>query len=381
MKRPRTLIALLLLLPLACSDDNSSSSDTVAPTDAAVTTVAPVVTDPPAPTTTEEIENWEKIVAPADCMCSDGSEFSIFVRHASSSKVMFFFQGGGACFDANGCDPTSGQYLPRVIGPADIGEGEGIFDFDNPDNPFADFSVVFVPYCTGDVHIGNAVHDYGLSDSGNDVVVHHNGYVNGTTALAKLVELFPDAAEVVVSGESAGSIPTPLYAGLLHDQLPNARLTVLADGSGAYPDVPSLNSFIGGLWGTVNAIPDWPENADATAENWSLPGLFVRAGAHDPAITFARHDYAFDETQAFFGALAGVEADDLVTLIDRNETQIEASGITLFSYISPGDSHTVLGKPAFYTETVEGTSLRDWVAALVAGTPVTDVHCTECTSI
>ena len=371
------LLALVFLLPVACGDDNSSSSDSVATTDVSVT-VAPVVTEAPAPTTTQPVEQWDRIVAPPDCMCSDASEFALFVRHASASKVLLFFQGGGACFDVDGCDPTSGLYLPRVLPPAALGTGKGIFDFDNPDNPFADFSVVFVPYCTGDVHLGNSVHDYGVNDVGSEVIVHHNGYVNGTQAVTTLVELFPDADQIVVAGESAGGVPTPLYAGLVHDQLADARITVIADGSGAYPDVPSINAFIGGLWGTVNAIPDWPENADATAENWSLPGLFVRASAHDPAITFARHDYAFDKTQAFFGALAGVDADQLVTLIDLNETQIEASGATLFSFISPGNAHTVLSKPAFYTETLDGTSLRDWVAALVAGTPVTDVHCTEC---
>ncbi len=130
--------------------------------------------------------------------------------------------------------------------------------------------------------------------------------------------------------------------------------------------------------GTLGAVPDWPEFVGVTPESQSLPGLFVKAGAHDPAITFARHDYAYDATQAFFGNLAGFDASELVRLIDLNETQIEAGGVTLFSYISPGDSHTVFSQAAFYTETLNGTLLRDWVAALVAGTPVEDVHCTEC---
>ncbi len=372
-----SVLALLLVAPLACGKDDSSTADTVAKT-----TIAPVVTDAPttteAPTTTAAPEEWETVVAPSDCMCSDGSEFSFFVRKANPAKVMFFFQGGGACFDVVTCDPADPQYTTTVNGPGDLADGQGIFDFDNPDNPFADFSVVFVPYCTGDLHLGTAVHDYGASASGAEVVVHHNGYVNGTTALAKLVELFPDASEVVVTGESAGSAPTPLYAGLVHDQLPDARITVIADGSGAYPDVPGINATIGTLWGTLAAAPDWPEFAGITAESQSLPGLFIKAGAHDPAITFARHDYAFDATQTFFGNLAGFDASELVTLIDLNETQIEAGGVTLYSYISPGDSHTVLSQAAFYTETFNGTLLRDWVADLVAGTPVEDVHCTEC---
>jgi len=234
---------------------------------------------------------------------------------------------------------------------------------------------VYVPYCTGDVHVGNTTHDYG-----NGVVVHHNGYVNGTTALDRLAELFPDAAELVVTGESAGSVPTPLFAGLAADLLPDARITVLGDGSGAYPDIPGINAVIGDAWGTMNAVPDWPTNADVTIENWSLPGLYVRAGNHAPSITFARHDYAFDQTQQYFAALAGIPADNLVSLIDLNETQIEAAGVTLWSLMSPGDSHTVLGKPDFYTEEVDGTSLLKWVITLVGGDTVADVHCTVCTT-
>lgn len=61
----------------------------------------------------------------------------------------------------------------------------------------------------------------------------------------------------------------------------------------------------------------------------------------------------------FFAGLVGIPADDLVSLIDSNETQIEASGIELWSYISPGDTHTILHRPEFYTQTVNGVALVD----------------------
>ncbi|MDO8363508.1 MAG: pectin acetylesterase-family hydrolase [Actinomycetota bacterium] len=382
MNRWRALLAAGLLCGalVACSD-GGGLTDSPTPTtggrielsDTAFATLPSLV----GTTTTVPVQEWEAVTAPADCMCSDGSEFTYFVRTASPTKVLFFMEGGGACFNAETCGP-GGETYKRTVGNSGTdllaGTGTGIFDFENPDNPFADYSVVYVPYCTGDVHIGNTTHDYG-----DGVVIQHKGYVNGTTALAALAERFPDVAVVVMAGESAGSIPTPLYAGLAHDLLPAARLTVLADGSGAYPDVPALNLALGTVWGTANAIPEWPENEGLTPEQWSLPGLFVQAGLHAPDITFARHDYAFDQTQAFFSGLVGLAADDLVTLIDLNETQIEAAGIDLASYITPGDSHTVLHAPEFYTEVVNGVSLLDWVTALVAGVPVDDVHCTECT--
>ena len=292
----------------ACSDDGdtapgtspaATSTETAAPdtTETTASDTAAPATEASAATAADTAapdSEWQTLVAPPDCMCGDGSEFSYFVRRADPAKVMFFLEGGGACFSAESCAPSSDTYK-REVGHDDGmngGGGQGIFDFENPANPFADYSIVYVPYCTGDVHIGNNTNDYG-----NGVVVEHKGYVNGTTALNSLAELFPDATHLVVTGESAGSVPTPLYAGLAADLLPAARITVLADGSGAYPDVPGINSVIGTVWGTMNAVPDWPVNADATPETWSFPGLFVRAGTHAPAITFARHDYAFDQTQ------------------------------------------------------------------------------------
>lgn len=371
--------AVLVGLVAACSSDGDSvavdttvattTPDTAADTTAPETTTADTVAGPETTAFDATQLSWEAVDAPADCMCFDGSGFTYYVRKANPEKVLFFFEGGGACFDAGTCAPDSNSFKRTDDSPA--GRDAGIFDMTNPANPFQDYSIVYVPYCTGDVHIGNSTHDYG-----NGVVIQHKGFVNGTTALNTLAELFPDAKELVVSGESAGSVPDPLYAGMAHDLLPDARITVIADGSGAYPDIPGINAVIGGAWGTLDAIPDWPENEGMTVEKWSFPGLFIQAAAHAPDIVFARHDYAYDQTQAFFSSLAGISADNLVELIDKNEQQIEAAGVDLFSYISPSDSHTVIGSPGFYTETQNGVSLLDWVTALVQGEPVEDNHCT-----
>jgi len=321
-------------------------------------------------TTATAGEGWEQVVPGGDCRCSDGSEFSFWVRKANPKKVVFYLQDGGACFSAKTCAPDSGLYQTRPNeGPTEEG---GIFDFADERNPLADYSVVYVPYCTGDVHIGNATTNYAPG-----LTVHHKGYVDGITALDRLTATFPDATEVVVVGESAGSVAAPLYAGLASDRLPNARITALADGSGSYPDLPRANKIIA-AWGTGNALPRWPENGGPTA--WSFPGLFIQSGRHDPKIVFARHDYAYDERQKMWYPIAGIPAKDLLSLIDANETQIEGAGVDLLSYIAPGNEHTALTEEQFYTENVNGQRLVDWVTRLIAGKPVDDVHCKECTA-
>jgi hypothetical protein len=389
MKPNRALIvglAACAVLVAACggsSTTKSSStaaggaSSTLAPTTVATTAAAEPATTAPAPATTAPAATvtWEQVKPGGDCMCSDKSEFSYLIREADPNKVLFFLEGGGACFDVKGCGPTSQAFTRTANASAEgLSSGKGIFDLANPKNPFANYSMVFVPYCTGDVHLGNITKDYG-----EGVVIEHKGFVNASAALDGLAKRFPNAGEIVVAGASAGSVPSPLFGGLARDRNATARITVLADGSGGYPDLPVLNTaIITNTWGGDKNVPKWPTNADVTPENWSFPGLFVRAGAHAPDIVFARHDFAFDNTQVFFAGLAGLDAADLVKLIDKNEADVEAKGQKLFSYISPGSEHTIVGKPDFYTQTVNGVVFVEWVRSLVEGKPIEDVHCTAC---
>jgi hypothetical protein len=317
---------------------------------------------------------WEQIVPGGDCRCSDGSEFNFWVREADPEKVVIFFQDGGNCFSAETCAPDSGLYNTTITEGPDQG---GVFDFAYESNPFADYSVVFVPYCTGDAHLGNATTEYA-----DGLTIQHKGYVNGTAALDHLAATFPGATDVAVMGESAGSVAAPLYAGLVSDRLPDARITVLANGSGATPDFPDdIRGRLAAAWGIGNAIPPWPENAGLTAEQWtSDSGLFIQSGRHDPDIVFARVDYAYDARQQLGFSHFGVPEEDLLSRIDANETEIEGAGVTLLSYIAPGDNHTALSDGAFYTEEVNGEKLVDWVTRLIEHEPVDDVHCTECTS-
>ncbi len=387
-----------MLLIAACASDAGTTSDTATPeatdapsTEAPASTETPPSSDPPAtdpparqPPATDppssdppaEPTAWARIVPESeDCACSDGSEFALFERPADPTKVMFYFEGGGACFSAATCDPEIGSYTPNIGQTVDNLAGRGgLFDAGNEFNPLADYSIVYVPYCTGDVHIGNATTDYS-----DDLTIEHRGYANALAALDHLASTYPDVDELLVTGASAGSVPTPLMAGLAGDVLPAANIVTFGDSSGAYPDVPAVNEVIGSLWGTTNAIPDWPENDGLTAADWSFPDLYVQAGLHNPEITFGRFDYAFDEVQATFGALAGVAADDLLTLIDDTEAQVEAGGSPLASYVAPGSHHTIMGSDLVYELEVEGVKLIDWITELVTGDVPDDVRCVECT--
>lgn len=368
--RPLLLAVMaLVLLAAACGGDDSSgeaAADTTAATDdttAEGTDYAAVAAD----------AEWEEHVPGGDCQCADGSEFSFWSREGDPEKVVLFFQGGGACFTAEMCSFTDGTYTVQADGSQVTSGSAGVFDAANEANPFRDYSFVFVPYCTGDIHLGDAVHDYG-----DGLTVNHVGYVNASAGLDYVVENFPDASEVFVTGSSAGGVPSPMFAGLASDALPDADIASLSDASGAYPSSPAINAAIGSLWGTFANVPDWPENEGLTPEDWGVPTLFVQAGLHDPDIRFARYDAAYDEVQQEFSDAAGFAGDDLKTTIEDNEAQIEADGVPVASYISPGTVHTILGDNAMYDLEVEGVPFIDWLTDFVAGDGVGDVVCVDC---
>lgn len=363
------LAAVLVLSGLAaCSDDDSSSGGG---TSGAASSAATQTPDASGPIT------WEKVSAPAECQCSDASEFHYWVHRGDPSRVVFFLEGGGACFSAETCapgqsatsTPNLANGLPDQPGTTGHPADTGLLDLSNPDNPLAGASVVYVPYCTGDLHLGDTTHDYG-----NGVVIQHKGRTNADAALDTLAQDFPDAEQVIVYGQSAGSAGAPLYGGLAHDLLPDAKITVLADASAAYPADPTITTVIGGLWGIFDQLPNWPETAGDPPTDWNLPGLLIQTSQHVPGVELATINTADDQTQRRFADLIGLSGTPLVQLIDGNNQLVEAAGVDLHSWVGPGTEHVSTARDDVYTTEVNGTKLIDWISEVVDGDDVADVH-------
>jgi Pectinacetylesterase len=330
-----------------------------------------VASTSPATTTAAADRTWNKVVPGGDCECADGSEFAFWERRADPTKVVFFLDGGGACFDATTCAFTGlgaggeENYDWKITDdPATEG---GIFDFARADNPFRDYSFIYVPSCTGDAHLGDVTRKYSPK-----LTVEHNGFVNGTTALSQVAEHYPDAEQVVVVGKTVGSVAAPIYGGLVSDMLPDAQVTVFGGQSGHIPDDPDLNAeVLGELWGAYANRPDWEVNEGLTARDWGAPRFWVQAGLHDPDIVLARFDFAYDRE-------AGEDQSDQLAVIDGNEAAIEDAGVVLHSYTAPGNGHGIFEWPTFYEVEVNGEKLVDWVTRLIEDEAVDDVHCRQC---
>lgn len=323
---------------------------------------------------------WQKVVPGGDCACADSSEFAFWDHKADVTKVVFYLDGGGVCFDAASCanqnTPTTGEregpdYDPNIEGENPGGEG-GMFDLTRAENPFREYSFIYVPLCTADAHLGNANREYSSA-----LTVEHKGFVNGMAALDYLAKHYPDATQVVVLGKTAGASAAPVYGGLAADLLPDARVTVFGAQSGAFPDDADLNARIGELWGAFDTMPDWEVNEGLTARDWGSRRFWIQAGLHNPDIVLARFDYAFDshatETLKYL-SVEGVDPSNTLAVINGNEAAIEAAGVVLHSYTAPGEGHGILEFEEFYSMEVSGVTLVDWIKALIDGEPLDDVR-------
>ena len=118
--------------------------------------------------------------------------------------LLIFLNGGGACWNQVTCESdTLAGYLdgfgPEEWAGIEAAAAEagnfGYFDRDIAVSPFRNYDMIFVPYCTGDMHVGSAVVHY---DDGAEM--HHIGYKNYGLFLEALKRAFSDASRVLLSG-------------------------------------------------------------------------------------------------------------------------------------------------------------------------------------
>ena len=198
----------------------TTSPATVPPT---APPTAPPTTEPPGPQWTETPVEGARLLR--------RQPLTIYERVADPTKVVLYFEGGGACFSARHATPTSPTYTVNRNGvtTSTLGRLGGYFDVQHGEparHPFVRVrAVLHRRRARGQHH----------QDYGNGVVIEHRGYANATKALDYLVAQYPDAEQVVVTGESAGSVPTALFGALVADRLPDAGVVTFGDSSRRLP--------------------------------------------------------------------------------------------------------------------------------------------------
>lgn len=309
---------------------------------------------------------WISVEPGGDTVCSDGSPFRYFVYTGSSERVLVYMQGGGACWNDLTCAlggsmspqscPTEAEFLEGV----DSHRYDGVLDQTNPDNPFLGWTIVYVPYCTSDIHWGQNTKEYA-----GGLVQHHMGFVNASSAMNWIYEHRPNPDMVVASGCSAGGYGALLHSTYLAEHYPTAAVRVLVDSAAGV----TAGTFIADAMEVWNARPGMPAFipalANADFSTITFQQVFSAIASHFPQHRYALYSPTNDELQIFiYKAMGGKEADWPQLNLAAADSLL-SSEPNFTCYLPAGTLHCVLPFKAFYLRQIDGTVFRDWVAQLV----------------
>ena len=372
------LVLGLALFGMACQGEEEKGEATATPAataTGAATAAASPTTTAGSPQTPELASGWTKIAPGGETICSRGTPFAYFVHPGTVNRLVVYFQGGGACWEAKTCS-LRGLFKETADDSDNPAQAaEGVLDLENPDNPFKDWSFVFIPYCTADTHWGNNTQTY--TSGATNVVIHHKGFVNFSAVLDWIQANLEKPEKIFVSGCSAGSYGSIMGAAHIQKVYPDVPLYQLGDaGAGV-----STGDFLQGSfpnWNAAASFPDWIPAPDGSWDKVaSLADLYIAVANYYPNDRWSQYNAAHDQIQTImYSAMGG--ADDWNRLMLASIQKIQESAPNFHAYIAPGAIHCITGDDIFYTREVNGVRFRDWVDAMVNDKAWDDVMCADC---
>lgn len=157
------------------------------------------------------VGKWYRITT-SEMKDSEGGKYRAFFKKGSENKVLIYFAGGGVSINEEMArDDTYNTTEVFIDMLANVTMNMGGLASDVEGSPFENWSVILFPYATGDFHAGTGEFHY-IDHDGKEKILYHNGYVNYTQTMQKVMELAGIGAPetVVVSGYSAGGFGAAL---------------------------------------------------------------------------------------------------------------------------------------------------------------------------
>jgi hypothetical protein len=128
------------------------------------------------------------------------------------------------------------QFKATYVSPLINGADPGIPTFRSKTNIATNsFDMVYVPYCTGDVHLGNRVVTYTDPAGQPPITFRHNGYNNSIAIMNVLRGRFPTINTLVITGFSAGGVASSAVFYQARRTLLPTRAHMLNDSGPVFP--------------------------------------------------------------------------------------------------------------------------------------------------
>lgn len=345
---------------------------------------------------------WRQVVNPAAVVGIDGRPhaaacsgypgtdptYSFWHKRGASKNVVVYFEGGGACWDSFSCTfPISSGlpaevpqlYVPQVPPGGSPATYDGLFNASHPANPVRDWSFVYIPYCTGDVHLGSADRTY--ANVGHPVFplpstfpIHHGGFDNFMVVLEWMRRNVDRPEQILVAGSSAGGYGASTNFPWVQKAFPKAKMAVLADASQGVLS-PAFDTALPGRNSWNPKLAPWVFGTDPNrVPSSSIARIAAQAL---PEVRVGQFTTQFDAVQIQFygvslltnpaplscpggGVAASWNKNALASLAEA-----AAAAPNYRHYVAAGQYHTLLRSAQFYTEASAGLPFSEWTAAML----------------
>jgi hypothetical protein len=323
---------------------------------------------PKGPPITATANTWTWVPFP-DSACANGTATGIGVNLTGtpSSRVLIYLEGGGACWDDLTCytlmtatNFTTGYGETNFTADSlsELAVPGGFFDRTASANPFQDYSYVYVPYCTGDVHAGNNVAKY---TSGT---AHFVGYENIGAYLARLVPTFPDAGRIILAGSSAGGFGAALNWWRTQQAFGSIRVDLIDDSGTAMPDSilgdagVGLEQTQGDAWNLSSTLP--PGCTTCKRDLSTLYGYYAK--------TYPTHRAALlsYEQDTVLPSYFGITEEQFTEGLNQDIGMYFGASSSLKYFTNAGAGHVLWFTPDLTTGT---TTVQQFITQMVTDDP------------
>ncbi|WP_234405598.1 pectinacetylesterase family protein [Paenibacillus sp. IHBB 10380] len=327
---------------------------------------------------------WNKVTLGEKVLSSDGSEYYLWTKKGENPNWIIFFSGGGVSWDAESASHPikimnfmtgrdTGNYFANIPFYMLTLLG-GMLATDNPDNPFKEWNVVYIPYSTGDFHVGNNSAEY-KKKNGSSFTMHYNGKNNVQSSLDWIYANVDKPDKLLIAGESAGGFGSAFWANTIAKHYNESEIYQYSDSSylnsDKWPDIVK-NEWHADFKQTFGFSPE----AD-------LIGSAVKANSHLlPANAVLLQSYSlFDEILIHFqnkindytGPFDQRNVADWSRQMRESTKALDSSIPNYYYYLTDyglnaktgTTPHTFATRETFYKAEQDGVKLLNWLDDII----------------
>ena len=332
---------------------------------------------------------WTQIILDGDkwgTMCGDGTEYAVQVKLAPEGypldRVVVALQGGGVCLFEADCKNRieNSPQLLNAQGVDDLPLGGGIAG-DSADNPFANWTSIYLPYCNQDVFMGG-----GVVETLGALELPRYGAINMRAGVQLLRDILwkemdeaggngfrPDQLIALFGGFSAGAYGTIYNYHWMLDDLQWPRTAAFPDAGGALDNgelagVRSLGPVKIPAWGAQPLLPPYCFRGDCAIGPviYSAISPRLKQFPEQQMLILSNQKDNTQQGDAFF-------TDEAKWIDAMRNAYCDTKDLPGIQWYLTSDSmnsvHVVSPRDAFFYGEVAGQRMVDWFWGAVIANP------------